>query len=113
MSQIFCKGSNFHRTFITFALFSYRNFIFFSFFFAYNEHVGYAFELIVADFLADFFVSVVNECADVGLCEGVGHAVGVVVELLADGENHYLVGCEPEREASGCVLEQYGYEAFH
>ena len=51
----FGKGSNFHRTFITFTLFSYRNFFILFFFFSDNKQIRNSFELIIRVFSARFF----------------------------------------------------------
>ena len=82
IGQILCKGSNFHCTFVTFALFSYRYFVVLCFFFAHDEHVGYAFELVVADFFAYLLVAVIDDGADVGGAQAIGDIVCIVVEFL-------------------------------
>ncbi len=98
---------------VTFALFSYRNFAIFCFFFAYDEQIGDAFELVVAYFATDFLVAVIDDGTDIEVVELFCHLVCVVVELLADGEDDSLVGSEPEGEAAGGVLEQHGHETLH
>ena len=80
--DIVCKCSNFNGTFIAFALFSYRNLATFGFFLAYDEQIGDAFEFVIADFAADFFVAVVDGYANVESLELLGHLVSVVVEFL-------------------------------
>lgn len=106
------KGTNFHRTLITLTLFSYRNFAVFLLFLAYDKHIRYALELVFANFLADFFVAVIDDGADVGLVELVDNAASVVIEFLGDGQHYHLVGREPQGQMSGSVLKQYGHEAF-
>ena len=83
------------------------------FFFAYDEQIGDAFEFVIADFAADFFVAVVDGYADVESFELLGHLVSVVVEFLRDGEDNGLFGSEPQGESAGGVFEQHGYESFH
>ena len=63
------KGSNFHRTLIAFALFSYGNFAGFLFLFADNYQIGYALEFVVADLAADLLVAVINLNAEIILLE--------------------------------------------
>ena len=39
--------------------------------------------------------------------------MGIVVELLTDGQHNDLVGGEPEREVTCCMLNKHGDEALH
>ena len=65
--QKFREGSNFHRTFITFTLFSYSDLSIFRFFLAYDQHIGDAFQLVVANLTTDFLISVIHDSADLAL----------------------------------------------
>ena len=83
------------------------------FFFANDEHIGYATELIVADFATQSLVSVVDLEADIGFFKLASHGVGVVEIFVAHRNYNYLFWREPERQSSGCVLEEYSHETFH
>ena len=75
------------------------------FFFSDDEHVGDAFEFVVADFAADLLVAVVDKDADVLLIQLLGYAVGVIVEAFADGEHDDLVWGELDGEFAAGVLD--------
>ena len=108
-----CKVSYFHRTFITFALFSYGNFSILCLFFTYDEKVRNLFQFVVADFLADFLVAVIDHRAHSEFVKLFYSLVGIVVELLAYGKHHGLFGYEPQGKFACRVFKQYGHETFH
>ncbi len=107
------KISDGDGTLLALALFADRDGAVGSLFLAYDEHVWDTFQLVVTDFAADLFVTVVNDGADAEAFELVDDLVGVVVVLLAYGKYDGLVRSEPERELSCCVLDEDSDETFH
>ena len=95
MEKILGKGRDFYRTFIALALFSYRNFTIINFFFANNQHIRNMFQLIVANFLSNLLISIVDSGADIALCQFQTDFVGIVVEFLANRENYRLLRSQP------------------
>ncbi len=81
-------------------------------FFANNEHVGDAFELVVAHLATDLFVAAVDGCADTCQVELTFNLLGVVVELFAHGQHDGLIWSEPQGELSSCVLDEHGHKAL-
>ena len=108
-----CKGSNFHRTFITFALFSYRNFIIFCFFFSDDEHIRNTFQFIVTNLTTDFFISVIYQNTNVLFFQLTGDVPCIFIELLTDRHDTYLIRSQPQREFTSCMFDQHGNETFH
>ena len=98
---------------VAFALFADGNLSVFSLFLAYNQHVRNTFHFVIANLTSDFFVTFIHDGANIVSLQIVFHFLGVIIEFLADRQDGYLVGCQPQREFTGGMLDEYGHEAFH
>lgn len=106
------KIVDFHASFIARALFSYGNGAFCGLFFAHDEEEGGMLHLVVADFATYLFGAVVDVGPHAEFIELLAHQFGIFVELVGNGQDGCLIGCEPQWEVSGGVFDEHGHEAF-
>ena len=77
-----------------------------------DNHVRNTLQLVVANLAANLLVTVFIQGTNSLVVELLTYLLSIVVELLRDRENCYLVWSQPQWEVTGCMLDENGCETL-